>query len=77
MVAMYRGRGWKVAVYGREHGVSRTFSVEGPGLPVFDQHFESGDAIVKAKPPAVLKAAAPMRGRTEDLLMAKWRELNR
>ena len=31
MVTVYRGTGWKIAVYGRDHGVPH-FHVEGPGF---------------------------------------------
>jgi hypothetical protein len=31
MVAMHRASGWRIAVYGREHGVPH-FHIEGPGF---------------------------------------------
>ena len=55
MVTVYRQPGWKIAVYGREHGAPH-FHVEGPGFRC-SVDIETLEVIVGAAPTAVLRAA--------------------
>ncbi|MGD0865417.1 MAG: DUF4160 domain-containing protein [Rhizomicrobium sp.] len=74
MVTVYRGSGWKIAVYGREHGVP-LFHVEGPGFRC-SVGIETFDVIVGSVPADVLRLACAWGRRNRVLLLAKWRELN-
>lgn len=74
MVTLYRQDGWKIAVYGREHGVPH-FHVEGPGFRC-TVVIATRERIIGEAPARVLSAAtAWSEANTADLL-AKWRELN-
>jgi len=74
MVTVHRGTGWKIAVYGREHGVPH-FHIEGP-----DFHcsvcIRTLDVIVGTAPAAVMKAACAWARTNRVALTTKWQELN-
>jgi hypothetical protein len=74
MVTIYRQPNWKIAVYGREHGLPH-FHIEGPG---FRCSIDIGtlDVIVGMVPDAVLKEARVWAKVNRALLLAKWQELN-
>jgi hypothetical protein len=74
MVTVHRESGWKIAVYGREHGVPH-FHIEGPEFRC-SVSIETFDVIIGAAPVDVLKAACIWGRRNRVLLRAKWREFN-
>ena len=74
MVTVYRQPGWKIAVYGREHGAPH-FHVEGPGFRC-SVDIETLEVIVGAAPTAVLRAARLWAQANRSQLIGKWRELN-
>ena len=75
MVTVHRQAAWKIAVYGREHGVPH-FHVEGPDFrcSVTDRNAE---VIVGYAPARVLAEARNWAEANERELAATWRELNR
>ena len=75
MVTIYRGPGWKIAVYGREHGVPH-FHVEGPGYRC-SITIETQEVIIGTAPAAVLKTAQAWARANQKVLIGKWQELNR
>jgi hypothetical protein len=75
MVTVHRGAGWKIAVYGREHGVPH-FHVEGPGYRC-SVTIATREVIVGSAPPAVLRAARAWARENQKVLIGKWQELNR
>lgn len=74
MVTMYRQVGWKIAVYGREHGVPH-FHIEGPGFRC-SVGISTGRVIVGDAPARVLATAGAWAQENAATLMAKWQELN-
>ena len=74
MVTLHRDAGWKIAIYGREHGVAH-FHIEGPGFRC-SVSIKTLDVIIGTVPPAILKAARTWASRNKTVLMAKWQELN-
>lgn len=74
MVTMHRGSRWKIAVYGREHGVPH-FHVEGPDFRC-SVAISSFDVIVGTAPVAVLHEASSWAQANQALLMQTWQELN-
>lgn len=74
MVTVYRGFGWKLAVYGRDHGVTH-FHLEGPGFRC-SIGVETGEVIIGFAPPDVLRIAKAWARKNRSTLMAKWQELN-
>jgi hypothetical protein len=74
MVTMHRGPSWKIAVYGRDHGVPH-FHVEGPGFRC-SVAIETLDLIIGAAPVAVLSAAREWASAHQDALRQTWQELN-
>ena len=74
MVTLTRGPNWKIAVYGREHGVPH-FHVEGPGFRC-SLAIASLDLIIGSAPAAVLKAARAWAEDHQELLRTTWQELN-
>jgi hypothetical protein len=74
MVTFYRGRKWKIAVYGREHGIPH-FHLEGPEFRC-SVSIASGDVIIGSAPPQVLAAARAWARKNRAGLMRGWRELN-
>lgn len=74
MVTMHRQANWKIAVYGREHGVPH-FHVEGPGFRC-SVAIATGEVIVGDAPVRVLAAAGIWARTNASMLAAKWQELN-
>ena len=74
MVTLMRGPNWKVAVYGREHGVPH-FHVEGPGFRC-SISIEGLEVIIGSAPAPVLRAAREWAESNRALLLAQWQELN-
>ena len=75
MVTLHGDAGWKIAVYGREHGVPH-FHIEGPGYRC-SIGIATLQPIIGSVPPPVLRAARAWAGANVTLLMRTWRELNR
>ena len=74
MVTVHHGAAWKLAVYGREHGVPH-FHIEGPGYRC-SVGIATLEPIVGAAPPAVLRAARAWAHENQATLLRLWRELN-
>lgn len=74
MVTVYRQPGWKIAVYGREHGAPH-FHVEGPGFRR-SVDIETLEVIVGIVPVVVLRTARRWAQANRARLLEKWRELN-
>jgi hypothetical protein len=74
MVTLYRDRGWKIAVYGREHGIPH-FHIEGAGFRC-SVSIDESEVIVGAAPGRILAAAKLWARENGALLMRTWRELN-
>ena len=74
MVTVHRHDAWKLAVYGREHGIPH-FHIEGPGYRC-SVGIATMEVIVGTAPPDVLRAARTWARKHRELLMTKWRELN-
>jgi len=74
MVTLHRASGWKIAIYGREHGVPH-FHVEGPGYRC-SVSIATLELIIGAVPQEVLKAACAWARSNRKVLTAKWKELN-
>ena len=74
MVTVHRAPGWKIAVYGREHGVPH-FHVEGRGFRC-SVGIRSLEVIIGWAPAAILKEARSWAKENRPALLAKWRELN-
>ncbi len=74
MVTLTRGPNWKIAVYGREHGVPH-FHIEGAGFRC-SVAIASLEVIVGHVPAPVLRAAKEWAGVNKALLAATWQELN-
>jgi hypothetical protein len=75
MVTMLRQAAWKIAVYGREHGIPH-FHVEGLDFRC-SVAIATREVIVGDAPARVLAEARDWAEVHEKELMAKWRELNR
>jgi len=74
MVTLYREAAWRIAVYGRDHGIPHCH-VDGPGFRG-SVSIETLELIVGAVPAAILGAARAWAREHRQELMAKWRELN-
>jgi hypothetical protein len=74
MVTMLRSSRWKIAVYGRDHGVPH-FHIEGPDFRC-SVSIASFDLIVGTVPAAVLAEALDWARPHQALLMQTWQELN-
>jgi len=74
MVTVYRQPRWKIAVYGREHGMPH-FHIEGPDFRC-SVSIETLDVIVGTVPAVVMKDACRWAKTNRSALLAKWRELN-
>lgn len=74
MVTLYRGPGWKISIYGREHGVPHVH-LEGPGFRC-SMSIASGEVIVGNAPVQAVKAAGAWVRENQAALLAKWQELN-
>ena len=74
MVTLHRTPRWKIAVYGRDHGVPH-FHIEGPDFRC-SVAIASLDVIIGAAPAPVLRAARDWATANQGMLMTTWRELN-
>lgn len=74
MVTLSRGANWKIAVYGREHGVPH-YHIEGPGFRC-SVSIATGEVIVGSVPAAVLREARAWAEANKAMLEANWQELN-
>jgi hypothetical protein len=74
MVTLHRDRDWKIAVYGREHGIPH-FHIEGAGFRC-SVSIGNGEVIIGTAPRRVLAAANSWARENRELLMKTWRELN-
>jgi len=74
MVTVSRGNGWKIAVYGRDHGIPH-FHIEGPDFRC-SVAIETGDVIIGIAPADILRSAKKWASENRAALMAKWQELN-
>ena len=74
MVTMHNGTGWRVAIYGGEHGMAH-FHIEGPGYRC-SMAITTLQPIIGSVPRPVLRAARAWASGNQDALMRKWRELN-
>lgn len=74
MVTVYRGSNWKIAVYGRDHGIP-PFHVEGPDFRC-SVAIDTCEVIIGSAPADILRVAKQWAEENTALLMAKWRELN-
>jgi hypothetical protein len=74
MVTMYRGSRWKIAVYGRDHGMPH-FHIEGAEFRC-SVAIASFDLIVGTVPAAVLSEVLEWARSNQALLMRVWQELN-
>ncbi len=72
---MYRGPLWKIAVYGREHGVPH-FHIEGPDFRA-SIGIASLDPIIGSVPPLVRREATEWAASNQHALLRMWQELNR
>lgn len=71
---MYRGTGWKIAVYGRDHGIPH-FHIEGPDFRC-SVAIMSLDVIIGTAPAPVVRDALSWAEPNQGALMSKWKELN-
>lgn len=71
---MYRGNGWKIAVYGRDHGVPH-FHIEGRDFRC-SVSIWSFEVIVGSAPAAILRDALMWARPNQAPLMKVWQELN-
>lgn len=74
MVTLHRGASWKIAVYGREHGVPH-FHIEGPGHRC-SVAIATLEVIVGHVPPAILREARKWARAHKTELHEAWQELN-
>lgn len=74
MVTLYRGPRWKIAVYGRDHGVPH-FHIEGVDFRC-SVAIASFDLIVGTVPATAMIDALDWARRNQALLMQTWQELN-
>ncbi len=74
MVTVYRGSNWKIALYGRDHGIPH-FHIEGPGFRC-SVSIETGETIIGSAPADVLRDAKAWAAENRATLLAKWQELN-
>lgn len=74
MVTLHRGPAWRIAVYGREHGVPH-FHIEGPDFRC-SVSIATAQVIVGDAPALVLRIATKWARANQALLTQAWRELN-
>jgi hypothetical protein len=74
MVTLYRDAGWRIAVYGREHGIPH-FHIEGRGFRC-SVSIATQEPIIGTAPPTVLQAACGWARVNRTVLERTWRELN-
>lgn len=74
MVTLHRAPAWKIAVYGRDHGVPH-FHVEGRGWRC-SVAIATLEVIIGAYDPKSLAAAIAWAADRQAELLSKWNELN-
>ena len=74
MVTLHRAPSWKIAVYGRDHGVPH-FHIEGKGWRC-SVSIATLELIIGNPPKDALAAATAWASQRQDALLATWRELN-
>jgi hypothetical protein len=74
MVTLYHAATWKIAVYGREHGVPH-FHVEGRDFRC-SVSIETHELIIGTAPSPILKIAREWARQHRAQLTSTWRELN-
>jgi hypothetical protein len=74
MVTLHRAPSWKIAVYGRDHGVPH-FHIEGREWRC-SVSISTLELIIGRPPKDVLAAAIGWASQHQAELMAKWQELN-
>ena len=74
MVTMHRAEAWKIAVYGREHGVPH-FHIEGPGFRC-SVAIATLDLIIGPAPRTVLRDVLVLAEQNRTRLTRQWWELN-
>ncbi len=74
MVTVYRGSSWKLAIYGREHGIPH-FHLEGRDFRC-SIGIANLEVIIGSAPAIVLQDACEWAGRNRAFLKAKWRAMN-
>ena len=74
MVTLHRASNWKIAVYGRDHGVPH-FHVEGPDFRC-SVAITTRELIIGSVPTVVLAEVFAWAEAHEEELLVKWQELN-
>lgn len=74
MVTLHRAPSWKIAIYGRDHGVPH-FHIEGKGWRC-SVSISTLELIIGSAPKEALTAATGWASQRQAELMARWRELN-
>ena len=74
MVTLHRSRNWKIAVFGREHGIAH-LHVSGPDFRA-TVNIETGEIIAGSLSVAVLKQARQWLDVNRDLALKLWKERN-
>ena len=74
MVTLHRAPSWKIAVYGRDHGVPH-FHIEGKGWRC-SVSIATLELIIGNPPKDALAAVTAWASARQDALLATWRELN-
>ena len=74
MVTVYRQSNWKIAVYGREHGIPH-FHIEGAEFRC-SVGIMSLELVIGTVPMAVLNDAIAWAATRQEALMQQWQELN-
>ncbi len=74
MVTMHRKPRWKIAVYGRDHGIPH-FHIEGVDFRC-SVAIDTFDLIIGSVPASILSEAIDWARLNQSLLITKWQELN-
>jgi hypothetical protein len=74
MVTMFRGAGWKIAVYGRDHGIPH-FHIEGAGFRC-SISITGLEQIIGSAPASVNRDALAWARENQAALLQTWQELN-
>jgi hypothetical protein len=74
MVTVYRGSGWKIAVYGRDHGIPH-YHIEAASYRC-SVSIATQEVIIGSAPTDVLKTAQAWGRANRAALLIQWQELN-
>jgi hypothetical protein len=74
MVTLHRSATWKIAIYGRDHGVPH-FHIEGREFRC-SVSIVALEMIIGTAPAIALQKARSWASANQAILMAKWQELN-